>query len=96
MLSEHAQEQVALRLRRIAGQVRGIERMVKEPRLCVDLLVQISAVQSALKSVGDQILYHHVRRCVPGSFSRRLRASERARLEELEKIFTQYCRQPRD
>lgn len=96
MLSQRAQEEVALRLRRIAGQVRGVERMVKEPRLCVDLLVQISAVQSALKSVGDRILHHHVRHCLPESFSRRLRSPERARLEELEKIFAQYCRQPRE
>lgn len=95
MLDPKAQEGVALRLRRIEGQVRGIARMVAEPRLCVDLLTQIAAVQSALKSVGDEILHYHVRRCVPESFNRRLRNSERARLEELEKVFVQYCKEPR-
>jgi hypothetical protein len=44
MLDSDAQEQVALRLRRIAGQMRGLERMVGESRLCVDFLTQISAV----------------------------------------------------
>lgn len=68
--------------------------MVAEPSLCVDLLTQIAAVQAALKSVGDQILHHHVGYCVPGSFSRRLRKRERQRLEEMEKIFVQYCKQP--
>jgi DNA-binding FrmR family transcriptional regulator len=95
MLHGVAQHRVALRLRRIAGQVRGLERMVGEPRLCVDILTQISAVQSALKSVGDEIFHFHVRRCVPEAFSRRLRNSERARLEELEKVFVQYCKEPR-
>jgi DNA-binding FrmR family transcriptional regulator len=95
MLKADDQKRLNLRLRRIEGQVRGLERMVAEPRLCVDLLVQIAAVQAALKSVGDEILHYHVRRCVPDSFSRRLRNSERARLEELEKVFVQYCREPR-
>ena len=96
MLDTKGQEQVTLRLRRIGGQVRGLERMLQEPRLCVDLLTQVSAVQAALKSVGDELLRYHVQRCVPESFSRRLRNSEKARLQELEKIFAQYCREPRD
>jgi DNA-binding FrmR family transcriptional regulator len=95
MLGPKGQERIALRLRRIEGQVRGLQRMVEEARLCVDLLTQIAAAQSALKSVGDEILHYHVQRCVPGSFSRRLRNSERARLEELEKVFVQYCKEPR-
>lgn len=94
MLKSDTQRLLMVRLRRIEGQVRGIERMVGEPRLCVDLLTQIAAVQSALKSVGDEILNHHVRHCVPESFSRRLRSSERERLEEMKKIFVQYCREP--
>ncbi len=95
MLKADGQKRLNLRLRRIEGQVRGLERMVAEPRLCVDLLVQIAAVQAALKSVGDEILHYHVQRCVPDSFSRRLRNSERARLDELERVFVQYCREPR-
>jgi CsoR family transcriptional regulator, copper-sensing transcriptional repressor len=95
MLDSKAQEAVGLRLRRIEGQVRGVARMVAEPRLCVDLLTQIAAVRSALKSVGDEILHYHVQRCVPESFNRRLRNCERARLEELEKVFVQYCKEPR-
>jgi DNA-binding FrmR family transcriptional regulator len=94
MLNTRAQKRLTLRLRRIEGQVRGLERMVVEPRLCVDLLTQIAAVQSALKGVGDEILHYHVRQCVPQSFSRRLRNSERERLAEMEKIFVQYCKEP--
>jgi len=94
LLKPAIQNPLTLRLRRIEGQVRGLERMVADSVLCVDLLTQIAAVQSALKSVGDEILHHHVRHCVPKSFSRRLRNSERQRLEEMEKIFVQYCKQP--
>lgn len=61
MLKESVQKRLTLRLHRIEVQVRGLERMVDESSLCVDLLTQIAAVQSALKSVGDEILHHHVR-----------------------------------
>ena len=44
------------RLKRIEGQVRGIQKMVEEDRYCVDILVQISAIQSALKNVGFLLL----------------------------------------
>lgn len=94
MLKPPVQKRLTLRLHRIEGQVRGLERMVGESALCVDLLTQIAAVQSALKSVGDELLHYHVEHCVPASFSRRLRVNERQRLEEMEKIFVQYCKQP--
>ncbi len=94
MLKPAVQKILTLRLHRIEGQVRGLDRMVARSSLCVDLLTQIAAVQSALKSVGDEILHYHVRECVPESFSRRLRTGERQRLAEMEKIFVQYCKQP--
>lgn len=95
MLDSKTQKDLSLRLRRIEGQVQGLGRMLKEGRLCVDILTQIAAVQSALKRVGDEVLHYHVQRCIPESFSRRLRSSERQRLSEMEKIFGQYCKEPR-
>jgi len=94
MLDAKTQERVALRLRRVEGQVRGVERMVKGSALCVDLLTQIAAIQAALKGAGDEILHHHLRHCVPESFGRRLRVSEKDRLDEMAKIFAQYCKEP--
>jgi DNA-binding FrmR family transcriptional regulator len=52
------------RLRRIEGQVRGLQRMVDEDAYCVDLLTQVSAVQTALEQVAVQLLDAHVRGCV--------------------------------
>jgi DNA-binding FrmR family transcriptional regulator len=59
-------DQLATRLRRIEGQVRGIERMVEEDRYCIDVLTQISAVQAALDKVALGLLDGHARHCVAG------------------------------
>ncbi len=52
------------RMSRVVGQVQGISRMIEEDRYCVDILVQISAVRSALNRVGLQIFEDHTRGCV--------------------------------
>ncbi|WP_456064340.1 metal-sensitive transcriptional regulator [Cutibacterium porci] len=52
------------RLKRIEGQVRGLERMVDEEKYCIDILTQISAVTSALKSVSLELLAEHMSHCV--------------------------------
>ncbi len=51
------------RLRRIEGQVRGLQRLVEEDRYCADILVQISSVQEALRSVGRALMKNHLRHC---------------------------------
>ncbi len=55
------------RLRRIEGQVRGIQRMVDEDQYCIDILTQLSSVTAALKAVGMGLLDEHVRHCVKDS-----------------------------
>jgi CsoR family transcriptional regulator, copper-sensing transcriptional repressor len=57
-------EQLLTRLRRIEGQVRGIEGMVEDDRYCIDVLTQISAVQAALDKVALGLLDGHARHCV--------------------------------
>lgn len=54
------------RIKRIAGQVAGIQRMIEEDRYCVDILNQISAVRSALDALGVELLAGHVECCVMG------------------------------
>jgi DNA-binding FrmR family transcriptional regulator len=51
------------RLKRIEGQVRGLQRMVDEDRYCPDILTQISSVQEALRAVGRELLRNHLRHC---------------------------------
>lgn len=55
---------LAKRLNRIEGQVRGIGRMIGEDRYCVDILTQVSAVQSALDALARELLEHHLHGCV--------------------------------
>ncbi len=52
------------RLRRIEGQVRGLERMVEQDRYCIDILTQVSAVTRALQSVALGLLEEHIAHCV--------------------------------
>lgn len=75
-----SKEQLARRLKRIEGQVRGIERMVDEDRYCVDVLTQISAVQAALDKVALGLLDDHAHSCVIGVEDETLQAH---RTEEL-------------
>ena len=60
-------DQLLTRLRRIEGQVGGIERMVEDDRYCIDVLTQISAVQAALDKVALGLLDEHARHCVMGA-----------------------------
>lgn len=52
------------RVKRIEGQVRGIERMISEDKYCIDILTQISAITSALENVGLALLDDHLKHCV--------------------------------
>ncbi len=52
------------RLKRIEGQVRGVQEMVEQERYCVDILTQVSAIQSALNSFNKVLLSNHIKTCV--------------------------------
>jgi DNA-binding FrmR family transcriptional regulator len=54
---------VLTRLRRIEGQVRGLQKMVEEERYCADVLTQVSSVQEALRGVGRSLLHNHLKHC---------------------------------
>jgi DNA-binding FrmR family transcriptional regulator len=60
-------DQILTRLRRIEGQVRGLQRLVDEDAYCIDVLTQISAVQAALDKVALGLLDEHARHCVMGA-----------------------------
>jgi CsoR family transcriptional regulator, copper-sensing transcriptional repressor len=61
-----SQQKLVTRVRRIAGQVAGVERMLEEKRYCVDILNQIAAVRSALDALGVELLTRHLESCVLG------------------------------
>ena len=51
------------RLRRIEGQVRGLQKMIEEDRYCPDILTQVSSVQEALRAVGRELMRNHLKHC---------------------------------
>lgn len=60
-------EALIRRLKRVEGQVKGLQKMIEEERYCVDILVQISAARSAIDNVGAIILENHIKGCVTQS-----------------------------
>jgi CsoR family transcriptional regulator, copper-sensing transcriptional repressor len=71
------------RLRRIEGQIRGLERMVAEDRYCADILVQISSVQEALSAVGRALMRNHLRHCAGQAIRKGSPAQTEAMYDEL-------------
>ena len=74
-------EKLRNRLRRIEGQVRGVQRMVDEEVYCIDVLTQIGSIVSALEKVGTILLKDHVEHCVKESIEHGEQADEK--IEEL-------------
>jgi DNA-binding FrmR family transcriptional regulator len=68
-MEEQTRTKVRARVKRIAGQIAGVERMIEEERYCVDVLNQISAVRSALDALGVELLTNHLKTCVLGDKS---------------------------
>jgi DNA-binding FrmR family transcriptional regulator len=83
-------EQVEQRLRRIAGQVGGIQRMVEQDRYCVDVLLQIAAVRAALDRVGKLVLGSHVETCVAQAFESGSARERRRKRDELLEVFSRF------
>jgi DNA-binding FrmR family transcriptional regulator len=76
-MDPETRRQALTRLKRIEGQVRGIQRMVDEERYCADVLTQISSVQEALRAVGKLLMRNHLEHCVTDA----LRSGDRLEAE---------------
>jgi DNA-binding FrmR family transcriptional regulator len=85
--AEH-KARIQTRLRRLEGQVRGVQRMIEEDTYCVDVLTQLSAIIAAARGVGMLVLEDHIRGCVVGA-----PASEREdRIDELTQAIERFTR----
>lgn len=79
------------RLRRIEGQVRGLQRMVEEDRYCPDILVQIASVHEALRGVGRELMRNHLRHCATEAIRAGGESAE-ATYDELVDLVFKYAR----
>jgi len=80
------------RLRRIEGQVRGLEKMVEEERYCADILVQLSSVQEALRAVGRELMRNHLRHCAHDAMAKGDRGQTNAMHDELLELMYKHIR----
>lgn len=78
------------RLRRIEGQVQGLQRMIGSEAYCVDVLLQIAAVQGALDQVQKLLLGRHVQTCVAEAFRSGSRAQRQRKLDELVDVCSRF------
>jgi DNA-binding FrmR family transcriptional regulator len=78
------------RLRRIEGQVQGLQRMIAADAYCVDILLQISAVQGALEQVHKLLLGRHVESCVADALRSGSRSERQRKVDELLDVFARF------
>jgi DNA-binding FrmR family transcriptional regulator len=82
--------QASKRVRRIAGQVAGIERMIEEDRYCVDVLMQVAAARAALDGLGKLLLQGHVETCVADAIASGRPKERREKVDELMAVFSKF------
>lgn len=89
----NVQELVDSRLARIEGQVKGIRKMILDERYCVDVLVQTSAVISALKRVEDIVMENHLNTCVVDAIRSDDNQEREKKISELMDLIAKFRRQ---
>jgi DNA-binding FrmR family transcriptional regulator len=78
------------RLRRIEGQVQGIQRMVEEDKYCVDILLQLTAVQGAVEQVQRLLLGRHIESCVADAVRSGSPRDRQKKVDELLEVFSRF------
>jgi DNA-binding FrmR family transcriptional regulator len=86
-----AKERNLKRLRRIEGQVRGLQKMVEEERYCADVMMQISSVHEALRAVGRELMRNHLKHCATTAI-RSDKAQAEAMYDELVELMYKHSR----
>lgn len=92
-LSKNNDKQALIkRLNRIEGQVKGIQKMIEDERYCVDILIQISAIRSAINKVGNIILENHIKGCVTNSIKEGDKIESEKSISELMDIINKFMK----
>jgi CsoR family transcriptional regulator, copper-sensing transcriptional repressor len=88
--NDETKTKVRGRLRRIEGQVQGLQRMVDHDAYCVDILLQISAVQGALEQVQKLLLGRHIESCVTDALRSGSKSERQQKVDELLEVFARF------
>lgn len=90
MLNEVTKAKALGRLRRIEGQVQGLQRMIENEVYCVDILLQVSAVRGALEQVEKLLLGRHVESCVTEALRSGSKGERKQKIDELLDVFARF------
>ncbi|OPJ56780.1 metal-sensitive transcriptional regulator [Alkalithermobacter paradoxus] len=90
--SKTDKDAIIKRLRRIEGQVKGIQNMVNQDKYCVDILVQIAAIRSAIDKVGGIILENHIKGCVRNTIEKDNEEKNEKMIDELVTTITKFMK----
>ena len=88
-MSGEYESDVKSRLSRVEGQIKGIKAMVDDGRECEDIIVQLSAVNSAVTSIARRVLEHHIEHCVVDGIKQ---SNEKETIENLKKAIAQFSK----
>jgi len=80
------------RLKRIEGQIRGIQKMVEEDRYCIDILTQLTSVAAALKGVEDMVMEQHLGTCVAEAMRSGSEQEKQTKIDEIMDILSKFRR----
>ena len=90
MIDDETKVKALGRLRRIEGQVQGIQRMVEEEKDCVDILLQLTAVEGAVEQVQRLLLGRHIESCVADAIRSGSARDRQKKVDELLEVFSRF------
>ena len=91
MIDDETKAKALGRLRRIEGQVQGLQRMIEADADCVDILLQVSAVQGALEQVQKLLLGRHIESCVADALRSGSKSDRQRKIDELLDVFARFA-----
>ena len=89
MIEQNTKEETLTRLKKVEGQVRGIQKMLEDRRYCIDVVMQLAAAESALHRISEIILKNHLETCVLSSFRSNDEEDRQAKVDELMRVYSQ-------
>jgi DNA-binding FrmR family transcriptional regulator len=90
MMNQEKKKQAVTRLKRIEGQVRGLQKMVEEDRYCIDILTQTASVVSALRGVEDLVMNQHLNTCVADAMRSDDPAAKQQKIDEVMTVLSKF------
>lgn len=87
-MTTHLEEMT--RLKKIEGQIRGIQKMIEDRRYCIDILTQLASISGAIKRVEENILERHLNGCVQNSLCRGTKEEKEKKIEEVIQVLRKF------